>query len=92
VFLEVRQFVAYATEFEDGIDVVGKGGLDRAHAAIDMALATDALARLRNRYPEITIEFDEAQKLGELPTLQIPLGQPVAAQEVGSGPFLGVGK
>jgi hypothetical protein len=92
VFLEVRQFVAYATEFEDGIDVVGKGGLDRAHAAIDMALATDALARLRNRYPEITIEFDEAQKLGELPTLQIPLGQPVAAQEVGSGPFLGDGK
>jgi hypothetical protein len=85
--LEVRQFIAFCTEWEDGIDVTGKGGLDRAHQAMNMAIAADALNQLRNRYPEIAIEFDEAQKLGKLPTLQIPLGQPVAAQEVGGGPF-----
>jgi hypothetical protein len=85
--LEVRQFIAFAAEYHDGIDVTGKGGRDRAHQTMDIALAPNALENLRKRYPEIAIEFDEAQKLGKLPTLQIPLGQPVAAQEVGDGPF-----
>jgi hypothetical protein len=85
--LEVRQFIAFAAEYHDGIDVTGKGGLDRAHQAMDMALALDALEKLRKRYPEIAIDFDEDKKLGKLPTLQIPLGQPIAAQEVGGDPF-----
>jgi len=84
---EVRQFIAFSTEYHDGIDVTGQGGLDRAHSAMNMALAADAMDQLRKRYPEIAIEFDEHKKLGKLPTLQIILGQPIAAQEVGGGPF-----
>jgi len=84
---EVRQFIAFATEYQNGIDIIGKGGRDRAHAAMDMALASNALSILKRRYPEIAVEFEEAKKLGKLPILQIPLGQPIAAQEVGAGPF-----
>ena len=85
--LDVRQFIAFSEEYENGIDVTGKGGRDRAHAAMDLAVTSDALSKLKERYPEIAVEFAEAQRLGNLPVLQIPLGQPIDAQEGVSGPF-----
>lgn len=85
----VRQFVHFALDYEDGIDPTGAGGRDRAHNALDMALSQDALKKLKDRYPEIGIEFDEAEKQGELPNLLIPLGQPVGPeQESPADPFL----
>jgi len=88
VSLEVRQFIAFSADYENGVDVTGKGGHDRAHAALDIAVAPNALEKLKERYPEIAVEFAEAQKLGKLPTLQIPIGQPIDAEEGVGGPFL----
>lgn len=90
----VRQFVHFALDYEDGIDPTGVGGRDRAHNALDMALSQDALKKLKDRYPEIAIEFDEAEKQGELPNLLIPLGQPVGPKEGESSPdpFLAGGR
>lgn len=86
----IRQFVALAVRNKkNGIDIVGPGGRDRAHATLDMALASNAMEMLRNRYPEVSIEFDEAEKHGTLPNLLIPLGQPV---EAASDPFVVAGR
>lgn len=79
----VRQFVRFALDYKNGIDVTSPGGRDRAHNVLDMALAADALEKFRTRYPEIAVEFDEAERRNELPNLLIPLGQPVTPGKKG---------
>jgi hypothetical protein len=85
----VRQFVAFAAEYEGGIDVTTPpNGIQRAHDIIDIAVSSDAMKRFEERYQEIMVEFREAEKRGELPKLLIPLGKPIDAQEgVDSSPF-----
>lgn len=83
----VRQFVRFALDYEDGIEPSGPGGRDRAWDVIDTALLPDAIQRFRSKYPEIAIEFDEAERKGELPNLLIPLGQPVSPAKETAGPF-----
>lgn len=84
----VRQFVRFALDYEDGIEPSGPGGRDRAWDVIDTALLPDAIQRFRSKYPEIAIEFDEAERKGELPNLLIPLGQPVSPAKETAGPFV----
>lgn len=47
--------------------------IDQAHDAIDRALQPDALKKLRQRYAAVSVKFDELEKLGKLPRLQIAL-------------------
>lgn len=95
----VRQFIRFALNKKNGIDTSPPGFRDRAHGILDMILediskhaapgpvsSHDGLERLRSRHPEVSVEFDEAERRGELPNLMIALGQPVAAGGPGN-PF-----
>lgn len=76
VELEVRQFIRV------GIDLSQLSvSRDKAHDYLDWSLKIDSMTYLRNRYPEVSIEFDRLKKEGNLPALQIELGQPVAVEE-----------
>lgn len=76
VEMEVRQFIRV------GIDKSEMSvSREKAHDYLDWALKIDAMAFLRNRYPEVSVEFDRLKKEGTLPNLQIELGQPVAVEE-----------
>lgn len=68
VELKVRQFVRLA--LEKGFI---KANIDNAHDVLDRALQPDALPKLRQRYRDISILFDELEKTGKLPRLQIAL-------------------
>lgn len=67
--LEVRQFVRVAMETGEL-----KVTHEQAHNTLDMVMEPDALAKLRKRYRQSAIQFDELQKTGNLPTLKIELG------------------
>lgn len=66
---EVRQFVRVA--MDTGELTVSH---EQAHNTLDMVMEPDALGKLRKRYRQSAIKFDELQKTGDLPTLKIELG------------------
>jgi hypothetical protein len=89
---EVRQFVRFGMDYEDGTD--HDGDRDKAHRTLDMALAPNAMEKFGERYPEIMVEFREVQKNtpNQLPDLRIPLGKPIEIEEpaapgVAANPF-----
>ena len=86
----IRQFVRVALDM--GVfNVTGKQGREMAHDILDMALAADALTKLRARYPDVSVKFDELEENQDLPHLQIPLGIPVGNEEGRSDvPFSGL--
>lgn len=69
---EIKQFVRIALELGH-INVTSDGGLDRAHAILDVCLNENALNLLRNRYHQVSVEFDHRKKIGTLPPLFVVL-------------------
>jgi hypothetical protein len=65
----VRQFIRVAMSTGELEDI----NIDKAHAIIDMAVADNAITKLRSRYRKAAIEFDKLQNLGNLPKLKLML-------------------
>lgn len=85
VELPIRQFVRLAL-----IKGFIKNGIDSAHDVLDRILQPDALMKLRKRYPDVSLAFDELEKTSQLPRLQVPLKtQKQAIQGGGNSPFSG---
>ena len=82
--LEVRQFVRFASEYEDG---PSNRPIKEAHEVLSMALLPDAMEKFRERYPEIAVEFDEAKQRDELPKLSIVLDTIGALEASPVSPF-----
>lgn len=73
----VRQFVRFAMEYENGVDVNDR---TKQHAVLDMALEGDAMKKFKERHTEVMVEFEEVQSNtpNKLPDLKIPLGTPLS--------------
>ncbi|MBI4433514.1 hypothetical protein HY632_01975 [Candidatus Uhrbacteria bacterium] len=59
--------------------------IDRAHAALDLAMTGDAAKCIRQRYARASVRYDELQTEGKLPTLKIRRSGATATS--GSDPF-----
>lgn len=68
VDIKIRQFVRVALELG-----LIKPTIDAAHDVLDRVMQIDSLQKLRNRYQGVSVKFDELEKLGKLPRLQIAL-------------------
>jgi len=82
--LKIRQLVRLALESHE-LNVTENGGLDRAHNLIDLCMDNDALKKLRVRYKQAAVRFDELVKLNKLPNLIMPLR--LVKEGVFGGPF-----
>ena len=70
--LTTRQFLRVAI---DAGEI--KMSIDKAHEVLDMVLSDDKpLEKLRVRFPNSSIKFDELEKRGKLPDLQVAVGDP----------------
>jgi hypothetical protein len=69
VAMNVRQLVRVAMDTDDLMVTH-----EQAHNILDMVMEADALKKLRLRYRQAAIKFDELSKTGALPTLKIQLG------------------
>lgn len=81
VTLNIRQFVRMALNKK-----LIEPNIDDSHKILDMALEPDALSKLRRRYRDASLIFDELTKTGNLPLLQLSLKtQREVAKEESSG-------
>lgn len=48
-------------------------GIEDAHRIIDLAISESAESKVRARYPEASIQYDELEKIGQLPLLKVEL-------------------
>lgn len=71
VRLEVRQMVRVAID-EGELTI---SDIDKAHDVINIAIKSNALKELQQRYRHSAVKFKELQSTGELPKLKIPLGR-----------------
>lgn len=77
--LRTRQLIRVAMDIRL-VDV----NLELAHQIMDIALADDGFNKLRLRYRQAAVKFDEYDKEGTLPKLRLILGNKAAS---GGGPF-----
>lgn len=68
VSLVIRQLIRLAMDSKE-LSV----NIENAHNTLDIALDVDALSKLRKRYRQASIKFDELSKTGGLPTLKIEI-------------------
>lgn len=67
---ELRQLVRVAMQTGD-LDVT----IETAHNILDMVVGPEPMTRLRKRYRDASVKFDELKRVGNLPKLTIPLTQ-----------------
>ena len=85
----VRQLIYMAVKSGDLLV-----SIDRSHAIMDLAISggDTALSTLRQRYPRVSIKFDAAEKIGDLPKLLLELsqstGNPFATGKKVDGPLM----
>jgi hypothetical protein len=68
VTLELRQLVRIAMETGE-LDVT----IETAHNILDMVVGSEPMMKLRKRYREASVKFDELKRVGNLPKLTVPL-------------------
>ena len=69
---QVKQFLRVGLDM--GIIKISR--IEDAHYFMDMAMLTDAMKTLRQRYAAVSVQFDKLVKEGKLPTLKISLTLP----------------
>lgn len=72
VSLVIRQFIRLLADGKS-IDLSGKGGREKAHEILDIAIRPDAMEFLRRRFAAESVLFDELAAHGKLPLLKVPL-------------------
>jgi len=68
---EVRQLIRIGTR----IGEIKIKSIDDAHSVMDLAISEDAANKLRSRYKKTSLEFDNKDRLGNLPNLVVELGK-----------------
>jgi hypothetical protein len=68
VVIKIRQFLRVGLG-----DEIKISRLEDAHNLLDIALQTDALMKLQQRYPQTKIKFEQLEARNKLPDLQIAL-------------------